>query len=186
MNYKIYGVFSKLIILLFFYTNITASNNFTDWWCQIHHGIDNVQDSGNNGFMLSGYAYHTSVSAHWPTGGYHGLNEIPYGAGYIRTYYDHDHHEEYGLVAIAFNDSFFKPELHLGYIYQKFHSIFNQENFQLGLGYTPMIFIKPSWSNDAPLIYPGVGLISTLKYKNFSLMATFANVIFFNLRYDFI
>lgn len=54
--------------------------------------------------------------------------------GYARTWYNNDTNEEYTLFAIAFSDSYWKPEAHIGYTYQKYHSIFDSNNWKWGLG----------------------------------------------------
>lgn len=181
-----------LIALLIILPNLFACGAATQWLCEIGHGIMMAESQGKNGLLISGYAYHTSIAAHWPTGvaeqtsaDPQGLNEIPYGIGYARSWYNQDTHEEYTLFGIAFSDSYWKPEVHVGYTYQKFHPIFGDDNFEWGLGYTPMILIKPSWTNDAPIILPGAGFTSTIRYKNFELMGTWANVIFLNAKITF-
>ncbi len=171
---------------------VYACGDATEWLCDIGHGIMMAESQGKNGVMLSGYAYHTSVAAHWPTGSAEktsadplGLNEIPYGIGYARTWYNDATNEEYTLFGIAFADSYWKPEVHVGYTYQKYHAIFDSDNWKWGLGYAPMLLIKPSWTDDAPIILPGIGLTTTLKYKGIELMATWANVIFVNAKISF-
>lgn len=184
--------FIGLLLCGLYSANSWGCGSATQWLCEIGHGLVMAESEGKNGLMISGYAYHTSITAHWPTGvaeqtssDPQGLNEIPYGAGYARTWYNYDTNEEYTLFAIAFSDSYWKPEVHAGYTYQKYHSIFDSNNWKWGLGYTPMVLIKPSWSNDAPIILPGIGLTSTLKYKDVELMATWANVIFVNAKITF-
>ena len=181
-----------VIILLIILPNIFACGAATQWLCEIGHGIMMAESQGKNGLLISGYAYHTSIAVHWPTGvaeqtaaDPQGLNEIPYGIGYARSWYNQDTHEEYTLFGIAFSDSYWKPEVHVGYTYQKFHPIFGDDNLEWGFGYTPMLLIKPSWSNDAPIILPGAGFTSTIRYKDFELMGTWANVIFLNAKITF-
>lgn len=174
------------------FKNAFACGPASQWLCEIGHGIMMAESQGKNALLLSGYAYHTSISAHWPVGisdqsssNQIGLNEIPYGIGYARAWYNTNTHEEYTLFAIAFSDSYWKPEFHAGYMYQKFHPIFGNDDLEWGFGYSPQIFIKPSWTNDAPVILPGVGFSSSLRYKNFELNGTWANVIFVNARFTF-
>ncbi len=173
-------------------STLYACGSATQWLCEIGHGIIMAESQGKNALLLSGYAYHTSVTAHWPTGvaeqtpqDQQGLNEIPYGSGYGRSWYNSASHEEYTLFAIAFSDSYWKPETHIGYLYQKYHPILANNDLELGLGYSPQMLIKPSWTNDSPLILPFIGLSSSLRYKKFELIATWANVIFVNAKWIF-
>ena len=184
----------KLLLFcgLFMLKNASACSAAMQWFCEIEHGIMMAESQGQNGLMLSGYAYHTSIQAHWPTGRAEqtssdplGLNEIPYGLGYARGWYNQATHEEYTLFAVAFADSYWKPELHAGYMYQQFHPVYGTDNLEWGLGYSPQILIKPSWSNDAPIILPFIGLVSSLRYKDYELNATWANVIFLNAKIMF-
>lgn len=181
-----------LLVSLFATKAVNACGSGTQWLCEIGHGIMMAESQGKNGLLISGYAYHTTVPAHWPTGSSGqtpsdplGLNEIPYGLGYARTWYNDATHEEYTLFGVAFADSYWKPEVHVGYTYQQYHPIFGSNNLEWGIGYTPMILVKPSWTTDAPIILPVVGLSSTIKYKNFEVMATWVNVIFVNAKISF-
>lgn len=169
-----------------------ACGTATQWFCEIKTGLKMAESEGKNAILLSGYAYHTSIAAHWPIGvseqtpqDPEGLNEVPYGAGYGRSWYNHATHEEYTLFAIAFADSYWKPEMHVGYMYQKFHPLLNNANLEWGFGYSPQILVKPSWTAEAPIILPFIGLTSSLRYKNVELDATWANVIFLNAMIKF-
>lgn len=185
----------RLFITLFALSianNAYACGTGTQWLCEIGHGLVMAESQGKNAILVSGYAYHTSIAAHWPIGvseqtpqDPQGLNEIPYGLGYGRSWYNTDTHEEYTLFAIAFSDSYWKPEAHVGYMYQKFHPIMDNNNFEWGLGYSPQILVKPSWTGDSPIILPFIGLTTSLRYKNFETNVTWANVIFMNLMFKF-
>jgi hypothetical protein len=85
---------------------------------------------------------------------------------------------------LAFTDSYWQAEFHAGYLYQKYY-LLNSSGLWGGIGYTPMIFIKPRWTDNEPIPIPGIGLSSSLKYKNFTVIATFASILFINAKIDF-
>ena len=181
-----------LVLALMAIKNSYACSDAWNWFCEISHGIMMAESQGQNGIVISGYAYHTSIQSHWPTGSADqtsgdplGLNEFPYGLGYARSWYNSASHEEYTLFALGFADSYWKPEVHAGYIYQKFHQIYGSDHLEWGLGYSPQILIKPSWTNDAPLILPFIGLTTSLRYKDYEINATWANVVFVNAKIMF-
>lgn len=157
------------------------------WWCDIKFGLKNAESHGINGLMINGYAYHPIAGAHWPTG-YDSnaqLNELTIGAGYTRTFYNRQYNTEYVLYGMAFMDSFYKPEVHVGYAYQKYFDMNDSGSLKWGIGYTPFIFVKSSMIGDAPIPLPAVGLMTSFKVDKFNLMLTYFNVIFMNARVDF-
>ncbi|MBP9742089.1 MAG: hypothetical protein KBD37_01890 [Burkholderiales bacterium] len=162
-------------------------DSWSSWWCDIKFGIKMAESSGVNGILISGYAYHTSVGLHFPVG--HNeegpVNEITAGAGYTRTFFNPQYNSEYALYASGFMDSYYKIQLQVGYAYQQYFNLTNSGNLKWGLGYTPFIFIKPAYTNDAPVPLPGVGLVTSLKYNNVDLILTYVDLIFLSARIDF-
>ena len=148
-----------------------------EWMCDIGYGIKMAESEGLNGVMISGYAYHLTGPTHWPTGYANGANELVLGAGYSRSYYNHKYNSEYSLFILGFADSFWKPELHVGYTYQKYFH-FGETNWKWGIGYSPFVFVKPSLTSDAPLPLPGAGISTSVQYKHFTLMLTYANQLY--------
>lgn len=156
-------------------------------WCDIKFGLKMAESSGVNGLMVNGYAYHLTVGPHWPTGYDQagGVNEIALGAGYTRTFYNPQYDSEYSLYAMGFMDSFYKPEFHIGYTYEKYFNMTDSGNLKWGIGYTPFVFIKPALTNDAPIPLPGAGILTSIKYYNVNVMLIYANELFLNARIDF-
>ena len=171
-------------ILCTFYQVSSASCHAWGWMCDIGYGLKMAESQGLNGVMISGYAYHLSTPLHWPTGYSSGVNELALGAGYSRTYYNPKYNSEYSLIILGFADSFWKPEIHIGYTYQKYFN-FGESNWKWGIGYAPFIFIKPSLTADAPIPLPGAGISTSIQYKHFTLMLTYANQLYLNARIDF-
>lgn len=157
------------------------------WWCDITFGVKRAEESGVNGIIINGYAYHPIAGLHWPTGyaSNGGLNEFTPGLGYTRTFYNPQYNTEYTLYAMGFVDSFYKPELHVGYMYQKYFDMNDAGNLKWGIGYTPFIFVKSSMIADAPIPLPGAALVTSIKYDKVDLMMIYFNVLFFNARIDF-
>lgn len=154
------------------------------WACHIAHGLVMAESEGVNGILVDGYAYHAVVEPHLPLGHYKDqYNEFTYGIGYSRAWYNPKSNDEYTLFATVFADSFTRPEMHVGYNYLMYHSIPNS-NIKFGFGYSPMLFIKPTWAGGGAAIIPAAGLSGALRYKQATLMATYAMVAFINLRFD--
>lgn len=168
--------------------NLDPRMNCVDWgwWCDVKFGLKNAESKGVNGIIINGYAYHPIAGWHIPIG-YDkdsGLNEFTPGVGYTRTFFNPQDNSEYTLYAMGFMDSFYKPELHVGYMYQKYFDINNAGNFKWGIGYTPFIFVKSSMIGDAPIPLPGAALVTSLKYDKVDFMLIYFNVLFFNARID--
>lgn len=158
------------------------------WWCDITFGLKNAEERGVNGILISGYAYHPVAGWHWPTGYTEGegnkLNEFTPGLGYSRTFYNPVYNTEYILYAMAFVDSYYKPELHVGYTYQQYFDLNDKGNMKWGIGYSPFIFVKSSMIGDTPVPLPGAAIVTSLKYDKFNLMLTYFSVFFVNVRID--
>jgi len=185
MAFKKTTYLTALFFLLIFFNRISyAECNSWGWVCDIGYGIKMAESQWTNGLLVSGYAYHLSTSIHWPNGYVDGTNELALGAGYSRSYYNPEYKSEYSLFILGFADSFYKPEIHAGYTYQKYFDINDPGTWKWGIGYTPFIFVKPSLTGDAPLPLPGCGITTSLRYKNALLMVTYANQIFVNARID--
>ncbi len=81
----------------------------------------------------------------------------------------------------------YKPELHIGYTYFKYWNVTESDKFKVGLGYAPFVFVKPAWSQDAPVPLPGVAALAALRFYdtvNFQVWYT-GSLYFFNFRIDF-
>lgn len=160
--------------------------NSWSFWCNLKYGLKKAESNGVNGIMINGYAYHPIAGWHWPTGyATNGqLNEVMAGGGYTRTFYNPQYNTEYILYAMAFMDSFYKPEVHVGYAYQKYFDLNDSGLMKWGIGYTPFVFVKSSMIGDAPIPLPAVGLMTSFKVSKFNLMLTYFNVLFLNARVD--
>ncbi len=160
----------------------------TSWWCDVKYGLTMATgDEGKNGIMLSGLAYHLSVSPHVLSGfwqdGAGMLNEFAYGAGYTRSYYNPNYNSEYSIFFLVFSDSYWQPETHVGYMYQQFLNINNSGDWKWGYGY--MLGVMNKVAYGGPLILPAAGLVTSVKYKNTSLMLTYALQLLLTLKIDF-
>lgn len=85
------------------------------WWCDIKFGLKKAESNGRNGMLLSGYAYHLPI--HDPMNPRDGFNELAFGAGYTRSFYNPDYNSEYSLFVLMFKDSFAQPQIQAGYLY---------------------------------------------------------------------
>ncbi len=155
-----------------------------DFWCSTKFGITKAFESGVNGFFMTGYAYHDSKGLHAPTGYAGGLNELALGAGYGRTFYNPQYNSEYTLYAVAFADSFFKPETQVGYMYQKYFDMTDSGSLKWGIGYSPFILTKSAYTNGAPIPLPGLGVLSSVKAGNVDFMLFYFSVFLFAVRVD--
>jgi len=161
-------------------------------FCDIKFGLQKAVEGGTNGIMVSGYAYHLldihnllrapTVYYDAPGGG---VYEVAPGLGYTRTFYNPQYNSSYSLTAYFFADSFGKPEYNFGYVYQKYINLNDSGDFKWGFGYSPLVTIKPSFTQDAPIPIPMAGLVSSLKYKNFTLILGVFTMLFFTTQYDF-
>ncbi len=168
---------------------LDPQTNCSSWEisCDITFGLKMAKDAGINGIIVNGYAYHTSASLHWPIGYVEekNLNELTPGIGYTRSFLNPQYNSEYTLFIMGFMDSYYKPQLQAGYIYQYYFNLNNAGDLKWGIGYTPFIFIKPAITNDAPIPLPGIGIATSIKYQTVNIILTYANALLLNARLDF-
>jgi hypothetical protein len=169
--------------------SIAKSNNqqLPNAFRDLGFGIEHAYEEGRNGIYFNVYSYHMTIDRHWPSPYVLGDNESTLGLGYSRTYFNPKYNSEYSLGVLGFFDTEYKPELHIGYTYFKYWNVTDSDKFKVGLGYAPFIFVKPSWTEDAPVPLPGISLLSALRFYdtvNFQVWYT-GSLYFFNFRIDF-
>ena len=162
--------------------NYNCTSN--DFWCGLKFGVTKAFESGTNGIMISGYAYHINSKLHLPTSYYGGVNEIPYGVGHFRTFYNPQYNTEYSLYAAVFVDSFYKPETQVGYMYQQYFDLNDSGKIKWEIGYTPFVFTKSSYTYDVPILLPGLAPVTSLKAYNVDVMILFFGVFYAGVRVD--
>ncbi len=163
--------------------NKQLPNAFRDLAC----GIEHAYEEGRNGMFVNVYTYHMTIDRHWPAAYVLGDNELTLGLGYARIYFNPKYNSEYALGVLGFLDTEYKPELHIGYTYFKYWNVTESDKFKVGLGYAPFVFVKPAWSQDAPVPLPGVAALAALRFYdtvNFQVWYT-GSLYFFNFRIDF-
>lgn len=150
-------------------------------------GIEHAYEEGRNGMYVNVYTYHMTIDRHWPAPYVLGDNELTLGLGYSRTYFNPKYNSEYSLGVLGFFDTEYKPELHIGYSYFKYWNVTDSDKLKVGLGYAAFVFVKPAWSEDAPVPLPGLSLLGALRFYdtvNFQVWYT-GSLYFFNFRIDF-
>lgn len=171
------------IFLLINYNTYAINNLITNWFNNVKDGLYKSTIAGNNGILFSLYAYHATMGAHWPQGSINNANEFTIGVGYSRSYFISDYNSEYMIFALGFVDTAYKPQLNVGFTYQKYFDL-NSKNLKFGIGYTPFIFTKPQWTSDFPLIIPGIALSTSIKYHNFTMFVTYAREYLLYIKID--
>ncbi len=155
-----------------------------DWWCSTKFGLTKAFESGTNGFFITGYAYHDSRGLHAPTGYATGLNELVYGTGYARSFYNPQYNSEYTLYAVLFADSYYKPETQVGYMYQKYFDMNDSGSLKWGIGYSPFVLTKVAYTANAPMPLPGLGVLTSIKASNVDVMLFYFSVYMLAVRVD--
>lgn len=114
-------------------------------------------------------------------------NERPWGAGYGISRLDADG-DWHGIYAMAFKDSFNKWEPIIGYGYEKRWRPTQDQDFQLGLGFTAGVTARDNWDYyPIPVLLP----LFSVSYQRLSFQATYipgtynnGNVFFAWLRWQ--
>lgn len=153
------------------------------WWCDIKFGLANAESNGTNGLLLSGYTYHFPL--HNPMEPADGHNELALGAGYTRSFYNPDYNSEYSLYVLGFKDTYSQPQIQAGYFYQNYLNMNTSGSMKFGFGYSAFLWVKPAFSGELPIPYPGLSWMISLKYKNVGLLLTGIDVPLLAAKIDF-
>lgn len=150
--------------------------------CDVSFGLKMAESEGVNGIILSGYAYHLPPNNGWhvPNGkDLGGSNELAYGVGYSRSFYNPNYNSEYSLFLLGFEDSYSQPQFQGGFYYQKFINITNSGSDKFGYGYMAAIWSKPGFTGGLPMPFyvPLVAPMATLKLHDVLISLTCAYVV---------
>ena len=129
--------------------------------------FNDAVDRGENNLMLPFYSHHgrgTYTAEKIST-----YNEHTRGIGYERSITD-TKGDWHGFFAIAFSDSHFKPEYAAGYNYQTYWG--DSGSLQAGLGYQVFVTTRSDYDHYLTPV-PGLLPMASLRYRSFSLMATY-------------
>lgn len=143
-----------------------AAEKDKGWFQRAWAPVQNVWDKGSTELYLPLVTYH--VRSNYTPQQIEGYQERPLGFGIGRSLYNEKGNYE-GIYAIAFEDSHFKPEFHIGYTWKATWR--PVEDLRLGLGATAFIFMREDIASYTPL--PGILPLASIGYKNFSLEGTY-------------
>ena len=200
MNFKVFILFILIVLSKFVIAvnldspiiqneqkaPIESGTDLPNAFRDLGYGIEHAYTEGRNGVFINLYTYHMTIDRHWPAPYVLGDNEATIGLGYARTYFNPKYNSEYSLGILGFFDTEYKPELHIGYTYLKYWDVTESKNFKVGLGYAPFIFVKPAWTNDAPIPLPGVSALGAMRFcdKVDVIVWYTGSLYFFNVRVD--
>lgn len=150
--------------------------------CDVYFGLKMAESQGVNGIILSGYAYHLPPGnkLHIPDGkDQYNSNELAWGMGYSRSFYNPDYNSEYTLFLLGFEDSYSQPQFQGGFTYQKFINITDSGNDKFGYGYLAAIWSKPAFTGELPIPFylPIVTPMISLKIHDVNIILNFAYVV---------
>ncbi|MBI4864574.1 MAG: hypothetical protein HY815_30610 [Candidatus Riflebacteria bacterium] len=136
-------------------------------WQRTKRKVGSIIDDGRFDLLLSGYAHH-GRSTYTPQR-IAELNEAAWGGGIGKTLVNSSGDDE-SLYLLAFSDSHFKPEVHLGYSYRFKWSIYDSP-LELGLGFTAFLMSRVDWADGFP--YPGLLPLASLGTRAIEAVASY-------------
>jgi lipid IVA palmitoyltransferase len=140
-----------------------------DLWQWLHFGCRKVVDTydkGNNGLLLSGYAWH--LPSTWTPEARAAENSNAWGAGWARTV-EQPNGDTDTVYFMVFSDSHEDAQFNLGYAWATYWG--PREYPQPGLGFTAAIIQRPDIASGVPV--PVILPMFNLRYDQFTLMSTF-------------
>ena len=158
-----------LAALLSLAAPVPARAACADLWDWLHSACSRVVDTysnGNNGLLLSGYAWHLPWT--WTAERRAEENEYAWGGGWARAK-ERDEGVTDAVYFLVFDDSHNQAEFNLGYAWLKFWR--DRESLQPGLGYTAMIVQRPDIASGVP--FPAILPLVSLRYQRVTVLSTF-------------
>src|SRR6266496_1158223 len=140
-----------------------------DLWQWLNFGCRRVVDTydkGNNGILVSGYAWH--LPSTWTPEARAAENSNAWRAGWSRTV-ERDNGDDDIVYFLVFSDSHKNAEFNLGYGWLTYWG--PRDLPQPGLGYTAAIVQRPDIASGVP--FPVVLPLFALRYEKLTLLSTF-------------
>jgi lipid IVA palmitoyltransferase len=147
-----------------------SCSDLYDWIARGCRRIADTYERGDNGILLSGYAWH--LPSTWTPEKRAEENEEAWGGGVIRTLEDSEGNTQ-SVYFLAFKDSHSNVQFNLGYEQSWFWG--PRDGLQGGLGYTVAIIQRPDIASGVPL--PVVAPLFQLRVRQATLMTTFIPTI---------
>jgi palmitoyl transferase len=152
----------------------TARDNLTQTW-----------DQGTHELLIPTYTWHLPFA--YSREKVKTYQNYPYGLGYGRGRFD-GKGNYHGLYAMGFQDSHFKPEWTLGYLWKTYWELGGET--RLGLGFTTGLTARSDYSHYVPV--PFILPAASIDYGRLSLEAAYVpggkgngNVVFFTTKWRF-
>jgi len=123
-------------------------------------------EQGDNGILLSGYAWHLPYS--WTPEKRAEENSDAWGGGLVRTVEDPDG-DSHSVFFLAFEDSHRNIQFNVGYEHSTYWG--PRSGLQGGLGYTVMIIQRPDIASGVPV--PVVLPLFSLRVQDATLYTTY-------------
>jgi lipid IVA palmitoyltransferase len=128
--------------------------------------IVDTYERGENGILLSGYAWH--LPSTWTPERRAALNANAWGGGLVKTVEDPDG-DSHSVFVLAFKDSHSHVEWNVGYEHSTYFG--PRDGLQPGIGYTAMIVQRPDLASGVP--FPVLLPLASLRYRDATFFATY-------------
>jgi palmitoyl transferase len=141
----------------------------SDMWEWLHSPCRRIVDTyeqGENGVLLSGFAWH--IPATWTPERRAELNQNAWGAGAVRTV-EEPNGNTHDVFFFAFLDSHENIQFQLGYSWGTYWG--PRDGVQVGLGYTAMIVQRPDIAEGIP--FPAVLPLGYIRFQKATVITTY-------------
>ncbi|WP_034641801.1 hypothetical protein [Chitinilyticum aquatile] len=140
-----------------------------DWWAGFDTAcskVSQIWSQGNNGLLLSGYAYHSR--SQYTQEKLNELNEFAYGGGFDK-HITHENGNEESIFFFVFADSHEDPQFNLGYMWMPYWKVAG--DFQLGAGLSGGLVSRTDIFNGIP--FPVILPMLSAKFSPITLYTTY-------------
>lgn len=155
------------------------------WYQTAKDNVSNTWEQGSHELLIPTYTWHLPFA--YTQEKIDQYQNYPYGLGYGRGRID-DKGNYHGVFAMGFQDSHFKPEWMLGYVWKTYWMLGSET--KAGLGFVTGLTARSDYSRYLPI--PFILPAASIEYGRLSLEAAYVpggegngNVVFFTTKWRF-
>jgi hypothetical protein len=162
-----------------------AEETLGEWFDSARNNVTRTYDEGTPELLIPTYTWHLPFA--YTREKINGYQNFPFGLGYGRGRID-EKGNYHSVYALGFQDSHFKPEWMIGYVWRTYWAL--GDELKGGLGFTTGLTTRADYSHYVPVPY--IFPMGSLEYGQLSLEVTYVpggkgngNVMFFTTKWRF-
>lgn len=162
-----------------------AEDNEKGWYQTAKDNVSQTWDEGTHELLIPTYTWHLPFA--YTQAKIDEYQNYPYGLGYGRGRLD-EKGNYHGVFGVGFQDSHYKPEWMIGYLWKTYWMLGSET--KAGLGFVTGLTARSDYSHYLPI--PFILPAASIEYGRLSLEAAYVpggegngNVVFFTTKWRF-